>query len=489
MDPITLGLAGATLLGGLFGGNDGPEPIPGSETKQGFAALPPEVQQAYLQTYLPGILNLYKNGNQLNPMGTALSSPFESQNLPAIEAMFGNQRQMQGQQLQQQQAQMQALQQQLQQMQAAPAQNRPRGPQSLSELNRLGMGFNVNTGLVNGNGGVLFNRKASSKKGRASQEQQQLQQQIAQLQQQINQGQNALGAIPTGARPLSVEPLNEIQQNALMGFANQEPNDPYTMQALGQLSNLVANPFGNQGQLQNTIKSFMNPYQEQVIDRTIQRMQEQVNGGTNSIFANTARLGGLGAFGSSALGTRLANMENEAAQRLQDYIAQSNAENYNQAARLGIGTHYADLANQGQNLERLLAGGGAMREQQRMTLQDMLGAGNQIQQHGQNQINATLGQFAQNYPQNRLSQLGSNLNAIPASSIGSPQFTQGQPDMMAKIGGLGLTGLGLYNQYQQGLPAFTATSIPQSQLAGYQQARQNGVGSFAEYQRGLGFRR
>ncbi len=75
MDPITMGLMGTSMLSSLFGGKKGV-----SSGASGFAAMPEAVQQAYLNTYLPGVLQNYNTGYQSMPMQRvqAPSSPFDS---------------------------------------------------------------------------------------------------------------------------------------------------------------------------------------------------------------------------------------------------------------------------------------------------------------------------------------------------------------------------------------------------------------------------
>jgi hypothetical protein len=95
---LGLGAAGAGLLGGLFGDeNEGAMPQQQSST-QGFAALPQEVKDAWLQQYLPQLLQQYQNKPMTTPLGQAPTGPFASQGLQELQAhsnqvggLFGNQ--------------------------------------------------------------------------------------------------------------------------------------------------------------------------------------------------------------------------------------------------------------------------------------------------------------------------------------------------------------------------------------------------------------
>lgn len=90
MDPFTMSMlasAGSTILGGLFGGNDYEPQQTGSS---GFAALPPQVQQAYLQQLLPQAQNIFSSPYVTTPLGQARNSPFESQALQELQ-QYSNQ--------------------------------------------------------------------------------------------------------------------------------------------------------------------------------------------------------------------------------------------------------------------------------------------------------------------------------------------------------------------------------------------------------------
>ena len=70
--------SGAGALASAFGGKKGQAPA-----QQGFAALPKKVQDAYLETYLPAVLEQYEQPFQPIPMQRAVDTgdPFQSQAL------------------------------------------------------------------------------------------------------------------------------------------------------------------------------------------------------------------------------------------------------------------------------------------------------------------------------------------------------------------------------------------------------------------------
>ncbi len=87
MDPLTMSMmvsAGGSLLGGLFGKKKGEAP---ATQVQGFAALPKEVQNAWLQTYLPQVLEQNKKTYEAPPMMRAPTQAgiFDSQGLADLQ--------------------------------------------------------------------------------------------------------------------------------------------------------------------------------------------------------------------------------------------------------------------------------------------------------------------------------------------------------------------------------------------------------------------
>jgi len=76
------GLAVAGIASSLVGGSKG-QKTPAS----GFYALPGEVQDAYLKTYLPAVMDVYNQGYQGIPMArvSAPTSPFDSKALYQLQ--------------------------------------------------------------------------------------------------------------------------------------------------------------------------------------------------------------------------------------------------------------------------------------------------------------------------------------------------------------------------------------------------------------------
>lgn len=95
-------VAAATIGGSLFGRNKGGSPggqssSSASHQESGFNTLPPEVQNAYLNQYLPSIQQQFHTRYSAPPLGQAQGGPFGSQALQELQnysnstgGVFGN---------------------------------------------------------------------------------------------------------------------------------------------------------------------------------------------------------------------------------------------------------------------------------------------------------------------------------------------------------------------------------------------------------------
>ena len=87
LDDALMISGGASLLGGLFGGNDY---TPQQTGASGFAALPQEVQQAYLKQFLPQAQNIFNSPYATTPLGQAGNGQFDSRALQELQ-QYSNQ--------------------------------------------------------------------------------------------------------------------------------------------------------------------------------------------------------------------------------------------------------------------------------------------------------------------------------------------------------------------------------------------------------------
>lgn len=490
VDDAMMIAAGAQLLGGLMGSDEGEQR---EAERTGFAALPPEVQDAYLKQFLPAAQRQFQTGPTPPPMGRAQTGKFSSKALQELQQYadtINKQRNSpEGKAQAAQQAQMQAQQQAAQNAQQNGGSDQARINQLMYDISKggrdkgaFGPVRNMNEelqGLLNkqrtnvdnpqqpqmqdNNGGFGLGQNmvqgfGGQPQGNMQAPQGQMQNQQMQMGSQLeNGGMQGQGFDPSmgGIRPVGqIEPFNQLQENAFNQIENFQPRsiadyiNPYAQQGLYQLSGLARdNPN------ERSIESYMNPWTDQVTNRTLSRLSQESQGKENALLGSQP-LGHLGAFGGSALGTMLANQRNEAIQRAQDFIAQQNQANYGQAQNqrnLEIERQRGNIGNLiGMGNETFKIGGGLQDVgygQQMQTLQNLLSAGNQVQGQGQNEANAANPLVQQQLPQNRLNQFGQHLAMFPNSGQ-SFSYGADQPNMLTRIGNAGMQGIGGYEAYQ-----------------------------------------
>lgn len=197
--------------------------------------------------------------------------------------------------------------------------------------------------------------------------------------------------------------LNTYLPDVLSLYNEKKPVTPFNQYQIQALEGMGQNAT----QIGEELGQYMNPYNKYVTDN----IQRQADIQRSNIMGQTAKRGGLGAFGSSALGTQLAGLDAHTARlkNMNDY------QNYNQALNF-----------------------------RRQTLGDMLSAGDIMQEQTQEEANAQA---------TRLGQLASFLGAFPGTQtsssmgIGARQapVSGAQRFMGGLMGGLGAaqaTGLG-----------------------------------------------
>jgi len=488
MDPITAGYlvsAGTSLLGGLFG-DDEPEQMPTSVS--GFETLPEPVKRAYLEQYLPGILAQYNNGPSPGPLARARTGRYDSQGVRELQNYADNQARLMNSPEMQVIRQAQAAKQaqgmgagafandptvdrereiQLRQMYQSMLKPGYKGPFTSDVTHNFGdknydpfmasNPFNPNqpneyqkfrSAIIGGNSGVGLQNSGMSFDANGNPVM------------GGGMGADGLGgdyfSSSIGVRPLpGIEPFNPMQERAFDEIQMFQPKsvesyvNPYSQRGLEALQGMAAyNP------MERSLDSYMNPYTDQVINRTLSRMGDELRGGENTILGNASRLGGLGAFGSSALGNMLANRQNESLKRAQDFIADQNQTNFSQAQtqrnmeiarRAGF---LNNLVGGGNDTYRIAGGLQAVGNEQRMLgLDALLAAGNQVQAHGQNEINAVNPLIQQQLPQNRLDMLGNRLKNFQGTSQ-EFSYMPGEQNMLTKIGNAGIGFAGLHQGYQ-----------------------------------------
>lgn len=268
---------------------------------------------------------------------------------------------------------------------------------------------------------------------------------------------NSGGVVPVG----QIEPFNQYQKDALTGLAqpNAAGNQFFDQAAgaVGQSQQQLTPDVFNQ-----MVGQYMNPYQQQVVDSTIGRINDAGSRAQSSLMASQA---GRRSFGDSSSAIQQAELQKNLMQQIGDTTAQLNQSGFNSAATMGQNQFNTQRAMNltGAQAYNTLGQGGYDRRQQDLT--NMYGAGSQIQQQNQNLLNVAAGQIgAKNqYPYTQVSQLGQLLGMMPSSTGNTYNQT---PNNMSTLGGLGMTLGGMFSQNQSAaLPWQAAGNV--NPLGGY----------------------
>ena len=248
-------------------------------------------------------------------------------------------------------------------------------------------------------------------------------------------GQFALGSGLTGAAGLrSLQAGNQYTQNV----TNKQRVDS----AGNAMFDVNRNPIFDAS---NTTQSYMSPYQQNVTDfakssaiREAQMAQQAQNlgaarqgtyGGARQLLANTER--------ERNLLTNLSNIQTQGSQAAYDKAMQS--QQY--GANLGMQS-LGQAMGAGAQLGQL----GATQQANDIARQNQMSAmGGQQQNLEQNKINQAIQDYAtqQQYPQMQLGFMSNMLRGLPLQSA-TTQSYQAQPSVLSQVGGLGMTGLGIY---------------------------------------------
>lgn len=261
-------------------------------------------------------------------------------------------------------------------------------------------------------------------------------------------------------------PLSQYTGNLIAGFTPQQNQSfqeigqaqglaqPY-LDAASQYAGIGAAPvFQNVQQFNGqNVAGYLNPYINQVINPTLQRMQQDF-GQQNQQFIGQAI--GAGAFGGDRAGVAAANLSGQ--QNLA--LGQTAGGLYNQAYQQALGELNAQqgLQLQGLNTDAaragqaafslgflgpaaqnsLLSGAGALQQ-----------AGGLQQQLAQERLNLPFEFFTQQqgYPFQTTNFLGGITEGIGNAAGSTGTTTAPGPSTLSQLGGLGLTGLGLAGEF------------------------------------------
>jgi len=292
-----------------------------------------------------------------------------------------------------------------------------------------------------------------------------------------------------GVSPIGVvEPFNEYQRQGITQMAGGAPAMGF-MKGMQQAfqQQLAGAPTG--GQIQGYLGSgdrllqsgtrgmtdqdfnagvnrYMNPYQQQVVQNTINELNRQ--GGIQASNIAGRVQPGQRSFGTTAQGVE----QSQLTRNLLDLIAQNtgnlNYQGYNQAAnqavnqfnaergrdiqgsQIGFGAGFSGLQSLSDLINNANTGNIANQRNFAANTGNLLGAGSLIQGQNQRMLDVVAPQIASrtNFNQQNLMTLKDLLGAFQNSSTGA---SAGQPTTMSQLGGLGMiAGSGLTPPWQGG---------------------------------------
>jgi hypothetical protein len=241
-----------------------------------------------------------------------------------------------------------------------------------------------------------------------------------------------------------LEPLNSVQKQALLSYANGLPQNNLMNDYYASLN------MGTQ-RFPQMAGAYMNPYQQSVINPTLNLINQEAFKGQQAQRERSARLGTSGGSGE-ALG--LGNMEEKRLNAIgqfgsnlynQGYQFANQAFNQDQNRMLGAAPGYGNLANTQLGLFNTQT-------------QNQLAAGNVIQQQNQNKLAMIQQELAKKlgYPYQQSEFLANILKSYPT---GSTTTTSQQGNAMQGALGGGLLGYSLGNQGFGNLFGFSSPSM------------------------------
>lgn len=226
-----------------------------------------------------------------------------------------------------------------------------------------------------------------------------------------------------GVAPITVEPLHQYEKTALQRMAS----DPFQTQAVDQATAMLA-PGGSMSQYisqyaqpisAGAVEGYMNPYQQQVIDRLKENMASSADRERARLTASKA---GQRSFGTAREGIQQAEITENLMDREADQIANLLYQGYGdaftraQADRGVMGEAAQMVGNQASGLAGL---GQIGAEMTGANIRSQLGAGTAIRGFNQGLADRAQAEIDRriNYPASRLSALGQQLSGIRGGTI------------------------------------------------------------------------
>ena len=273
---------------------------------------------------------------------------------------------------------------------------------------------------------------------------------MAQYDQIIAQANQASGAPLQQYQGDIVAPFNASQNQAFNEIQNaQGISQPYYNQAQGLIQN-ASQPITASPITASTIAQYTNPYTQQVINSTMANINQQNQGQQSQLMGNAASQGAWGGDRSAVAQALLANQQDLANNQTiaglesQGYSQALGEANTQQQAQLGAQEASQYLGQQGAyGLTNL---GNAAQTSALTGANALTASGGLQQQLAQEQLNVPYEQFQQQqaYPYQNIGWLSGISTGLGSGAGGTSTTTTPSAGIASQLGGLGLTGLGIY---------------------------------------------
>lgn len=257
-------------------------------------------------------------------------------------------------------------------------------------------------------------------------------------------------ALP-GVNPIGfIEPFNQYQRESLTALADQA-GGAGALYAQGNNAYASVNPAiasgmrgMTDGDFSSGVERYMNPYTQEVINRTLAR-QAELEAARRSELMGQQAVGRAGSFGSSSITTQLSDLAKNFISQNADTTAGLNYQGFTDAANQSVNQFNAERARDLQGANAYMNSGNQQIAAGRQGIMDKLNAGTAIQSQNQRALDIT-GQeiLAQrNLPFTRLDQLSGYLSSfLQTGTATGPQA--GGLNTLGKLGGLATTLSGAY---------------------------------------------
>lgn len=252
------------------------------------------------------------------------------------------------------------------------------------------------------------------------------------------------------AQGVADTPYSEATERQVAGFTAPQTQAFQNVQNIQGIQNPYigqAADYANSGASTITadnIGQYLNPYQNQVIDSTLQQIGRNNAMQQGQLTGNAALKGALG---GDRVGVAQAELARNQDMTTADVLSRMNSQNYNQA----LSAAQADKSRQFQGAQMSAALGNQAQQAGYQDIGSLLGIGSVQQQQQQSEYDTATGnaQQQQQYPFNTtqwLAGITQGLGSTAGGTTNGVQTTPG-PSVLSQIAGLGLAGAGLMSGF------------------------------------------